>query len=97
MYLVHPPRPDFIATITPEEGAIMAGAHSDYLTRLFEEGTLVLAGPTWGQPMNDGVAIIEAEDEAAATAIMQADPAVASGMMTGELREMRVSFLRGRD
>ena len=34
------------------------------------------------------------EDEAA---IMLADPAVQAGLMTPELRPMRVSFLRGRD
>jgi len=28
---------------------------------------------------------------------MQADPAISSGLMTGELRQMRVSFLRGRE
>lgn len=49
MYLIHPPREDFVATITPEE------------------------------------------------AIMNADPAITSGLMAGELRRMRVRFLRGRD
>jgi hypothetical protein len=28
---------------------------------------------------------------------MEADPAITSGLMTGELRQMRVAFLRGRD
>jgi len=36
-------------------------------------------------------------DEAAARAIMESDPAGARGVVTGELREMRVSLLRGRD
>ena len=97
LYLLHPPREDFIATITPEEAAIMGGEHSAYLERLFDAGTLVLAGPTWGQPLNDGIAIFEAETEAEARAVMAADPAITSGLMTGELRQMRVSFLRGRD
>jgi uncharacterized protein YciI len=43
------------------------------------------------------VAILEADDRAAAEAIMNADPAISSGLMTGELREMRVAYLRGRD
>jgi uncharacterized protein YciI len=96
LYLLHPPRADFIATITPDEAAIMAGEHSAYLERLLEQGTLILAGPTWGQPLNDGVAIFDAPDEAAARAVMAADPAITSGLMTGELRQMRVSYLRGR-
>jgi uncharacterized protein YciI len=95
LYLIHPPREDFVATITPEEAAIMGGEHSAYLARLLAEGTLILAGPTWGQPQNDGIAIFEAPDEEAARAVMEADPAITSGLMTGELRQMRVSYLRG--
>ncbi len=101
LYFIHPPREDFVATITEDEAAIMGGAHSAYLAKLLADGTLILAGPTWGQPSNDGVSIFEAEaeaeDEAAAAAIMNADPAITSGLMSGELREMRVSYLRGRD
>jgi uncharacterized protein YciI len=97
LYLIHPPREDFIATITEDEAAIMRDLHSPYLASLLDAGTLILAGPTWGQPMNDGVAIFEAPDRAAAEAIMNADPAIASGRMTGELREMHIAYLRGRD
>jgi|SRR5581483_2710455 len=96
LYFIHPPRENFIETITPEEAAVMSGPHSDYLARLLAEGTLVVAGPTWGQPMNDGIAIIEADDRETAEAIMNADPAITSGQMTGELRQMRISYLRGR-
>ena len=96
LYLLHPPRADFIATITPDEAAIMPGEHSAYLERLLDEGTLILAGPTWGQPLNDGLAVFEAPDESTARAVMAADPAITSGLMTGELRQMRVSYLRGR-
>jgi uncharacterized protein YciI len=97
LYFIHPPREDFIETISDEEAAVMSGPHSDYLAQLYADGVLVLAGPTWGQPMNDGIAIIEAPDRAAAEAIMNADPAITSGQMTGELRQMRISYLRGRD
>ena len=97
LYLLHPPREHFLETITPSEAAIMGDQHSPYLARLLDEGILILAGPTWGQPMNDGVAIFEAPDEAAARAIMEADPAITSGLMTGELRQMRVAYLRGEE
>jgi hypothetical protein len=50
IYFVHPPREDFVRTITEDEAAIMA-----------------------------------------------ADRAITSGLMTGELRPMRIAFLRGRD
>lgn len=93
--MIHPPRADFIDTITADETAIMQ-RHADYLASLLSQGVLIAAGPTWGQAMNDGVSIFEAEDEAAARAIMDADPSVAAGLMTPEVREMRLSFLRGR-
>jgi ABC-type Na+ efflux pump permease subunit len=64
--------------------------------RLLADGTLVLAGPTLG-PVNTGIAVFDAPDERTARAIMDADPAVASGTVRGELRGMRVSLLRGRD
>lgn len=97
LYFIHPPRENFIETISEEETAVMSGPHSDYLAQLFADGVLVLAGPTWGQPMNDGIAVIEAPDREAAEAIMNADPAITSGQMAGELRQMRISYLRGRD
>lgn len=96
LYLIHPPREDFIATISKEEAAIMGEKHSPYLAGLLEAGTLILAGPTWGGALDDGVAVFEAPDRESAEAIMNADPAVASGLMRGELRQMRISYLRGR-
>ena len=95
IYFIHPPREDFIATITDEESAIMQ-THAGHLAKLLDEGVLVLAGPTYGR-INSGIAVIEAPDEATARAIMESDPAISSGQMTGELRQMRVSFLRGRE
>lgn len=95
IYLLHPPRDHFVETITPDESAIMQ-THAGYLDGLFNQGALVLAGPTFGR-VNIGISVFEADDEDAARAIMAADPAITSGLMTGELRPMRVTFLRGRD
>jgi uncharacterized protein YciI len=95
IYFLHPPRDDFAATMTDEEAAVW-GEHFVRLQRLLAEGVLVMAGPTLG-PINTGVAVIEADDEAAARRLMQEDPAVASGIARGELRPFRVSLLRGRD
>lgn len=94
IYFIHPPRERFVETITPAETAIMH-THAGHLAELLESGVLILAGPTFGDT-NTGVAIFEADDEAAARAVMMSDPAVTSGLMTPELRPMRVSFLRGR-
>jgi uncharacterized protein YciI len=95
VYFLHAPRENFGATMTDEEQAVW-GDHFARLQRLLREGSLVLAGPTLG-PINTGSCVFEAEDEAAARAFMEEDPAVASGIATGELREFRVSLLRGRD
>jgi hypothetical protein len=54
-----------------------------------EQGTLA--------PINTGISIFEAPDEAAARAVMANDPCVAGGYARGELRPFRVSLLRGRD
>jgi uncharacterized protein YciI len=95
IYFIHPPRENFVETMTEDEAAIMTEEHFPHLQRLYDEGTLVLAGPTFGR-VNTGITVIEAETEDEARAVMAADPAVSSGLMTGELRPMRVSFLRGR-
>ncbi len=95
VYFLHPPREDFAATMTDHEGEVF-GEHFAHLQRLLDDGVLVLAGPTLGRT-NTGLAVFEADDEAAARAIMESDPAIAQGVVTGELREMRVSLLRGRD
>lgn len=95
IYFLHPPRPNFAATMTEEEGAVFA-EHFAHLERLLADGILVLAGPTLGEE-NTGVAIFEAPDEDAARVIMESDPAIAQKVVRCELREMRISLLRGRD
>ena len=92
IYFLHAPRERFAETITDEEQAIM-GRHADYLFALLEEGKLLLAGPTLG-PVNTGIAIFEAPDEAAAQAILDEDPSIVEGLMRGELRPFRASFRR---
>jgi uncharacterized protein YciI len=95
IYFIHPPRPNFAATMTDEERAVWA-VHFERLQRMLAEGVLVLAGPTLGET-NTGIAVIEAPDEAAARRIMAEDPTIAGGYAAGELRPFRVSLLRGRD
>jgi uncharacterized protein YciI len=94
IYLLRPPRQPFIDDMTDEERAIMS-EHADYLHGLLEQGRLVLAGPSLGPVF--GVAVFEARDEADARAVMEADPAVKSGLQKAELSPFRVTFLRGRD
>ena len=94
IYFIHPPREHFAETMTPEEDQVWS-EHFARLQRLLDDGTLVLAGPTLG-PINTGVVIIDAPDEATARRIMEDDPTIAKGYARGELRRFRVSLIRGR-
>jgi uncharacterized protein YciI len=60
-----------------------------------KSGQLILAGRT-KEPGDKtfGIAIFEAPDEAAARVFMQADPAVAGGLMTAELHPFAVALER---
>jgi uncharacterized protein YciI len=95
IYFLHPPRDDFAATMTDPEKDVWA-KHFAHLQELLADGALVLAGPTLGH-VNTGVTVFEADDEEAARAIMASDPVISSGFARGELREFRVSLLRGRN
>jgi uncharacterized protein YciI len=95
IYFIHAPREDFAATMTEEELAVW-GTHFERLQRLMAEGVMILVGPTLGR-INTGIAVFEAPDEESARRIMDDDPAIASGIATGELRPFYVSLLRGRD
>ena len=95
IYFIHAPRDNFAETMTDEEQAVW-GVHFERFQRMLAEGSLILVGPTLG-PVNTGIAIFEAPDEAAAQRIMDEDPVIAGGFARGELRPFRVSLLRGRE
>jgi uncharacterized protein YciI len=94
IYFIHPPREDFVATMTDEERAVWA-VHFERFERMLADGSLILVGPTLGS-INTGIAVFEAPDEAAARTVMEEDPVIAGGFARGELRPFRVSLLRGR-
>ncbi len=94
IYFIHAPRENFAQTLNDEEKAVWS-EHFERLKRLLAEGVLVIAGPTLGST-NTGIVVFEADDGAAARAIVDADPVVAGGWARAELREFRVSLLRGR-
>jgi uncharacterized protein YciI len=95
IYFIHAPRERFAETMTTEEEAVWE-THFERLQRLLAEGSMILVGPTLG-PVNTGIAIFEAPDEETARTIMEEDPAIASGIASGELRPFKVALLRGRD
>jgi uncharacterized protein YciI len=95
IYFLHAPRENFAETMTAEERGVW-DTHFARLQQLTRDGVMILVGPTLG-PINTGIAVFEAPDEAAARRIMEEDPAIASGIATGELRPFVVALLRGRD
>ena len=94
IFFLHPPREDFAATMTADEKRVW-GEHAERLQGALADGTLILAGPTLG-PVNTGITVFEAPDEAAARAIMDSDPVIEGGYARGELRPFRASLVRGR-
>jgi uncharacterized protein YciI len=74
-----------------EEEARIVGEHYEYLKRLHAEGRLVLAGPSAVQGDTFGLGIFDQGDRADVEAIVAADPAVTSGIMTAEIRPYRIS------
>lgn len=76
-------------------------AHFQRLKEHTEAGTVILAGRTTGTdadglmtPKEFGIVVFEAASTADAEAFVNADPAVASGVMTAELFPYRVALLR---
>lgn len=77
----------------PEQATL--GRHLAYLEELKSRGSLILAGRTLTTgPETFGIVIFEAANEGEANAIMNADPAVAEGLMTAELFPYRVAVAR---
>jgi uncharacterized protein len=71
------------------------GRHFARLKQGVAAGQVILAGRT-AEPLDKtfGLVIFEADDEAAARAFMEADPAVVSGQMTATLHPYAVALLR---
>jgi uncharacterized protein YciI len=77
---------------TKEDTAVL-GRHFARFQEAIKSGQLILAGRT-KEPGDRtfGIAIFTASDEAAARAFMEADPAVAGGLMTAELHPFAVAL-----
>ena len=88
-----PPRPSFPFDMSEAEQTVMA-RHAAYWDDLTERGTCLIFGPVLDPADPWGLAIVEAESEAEARAIFDADPAVSSGTCTARLASIHVARLR---
>jgi uncharacterized protein YciI len=95
VFFMHPPRDDFMATMTDAERSAFE-AHAAWLRGLLAEGVLIAAGPCLGK-VSTGIAIFEAPDEETARRTVAGEPVTSGGYMRGELRPYRLGLLRGRD
>lgn len=93
VYQIRAARPGFDQGLTPEESRVMS-VHFEYLARLLTEGKLVMAGPCLDYAF--GLAILETESEDEAHRLMEADPAVAGGVMLAEFHPFKLSLVRSR-
>ena len=73
-----PPRPSFMADMTPDELGVMQ-AHAAYWRGQLEAGNAIVFGPVADPRGGWGLGVIRAADEAAMKAFEAADPAIASG------------------
>lgn len=95
LYYLEPARLGMVTEgATPEESETVS-RHFLYLKDLTEKGVMILMGRTQNNDENTfGIAIFEAEDEAAARQIMANDPAVLGGVMRATLYPYRVALMR---
>ena len=94
LYILRPARPEMLTAGPTEREKEVVGRHFAYLQELHAQGTVVLVGRT--QEDNEstiGICVFRADDELAARAIMEGDPAVVEGVMTAELRPFKIALL----
>ena len=88
-----PPRPNFAATMSADERAVMQ-KHGVYWMGHLERRTVMVFGPV-ADPSGDwGVGIVRVEDEAAVRALEAGDPAVTTLGFRYEILPMPVAIMR---
>lgn len=78
---------------TPEQSAIV-GTHFNYLKKLTEEGTVIMAGRSPDPEIGFGIVVLEAANREAAQEIMKNDPAVKNGIMAAEFHDFQIALMR---
>lgn len=92
IYRLEVTRPDMLTDGPTSEEERFLADHFSFLKAQAEDGIVMLAGRTdTTGPETYGVVIFEAGDDEGARLVMAADPAVAGGVMTGELQRFRLA------
>jgi uncharacterized protein YciI len=88
-----PPRPDFLATMSPEERALMK-RHGNYMNDLLAQGLIVAHGPVMDPAGGYGVSLYQIGDEQDIAAFTSQDPVVKGGV--GHYEHFAMPSLRSR-
>src|SRR4030095_452557 len=92
IYVLKPTRLEMLTEGPTPEEAETVSRHFAYLKDLTERGVMILVGRTQNKDENTfGIAIFEAEDEAAARQIMENDPAIIGDVMNATLYPYKVA------
>ena len=95
IYVLKPTRLEMLTEGATQEEAETVSRHFAYFQDLTAKGVMILMGRTQNKDESTfGIAIFEADDEAAARSIMENDPAVAGGVMTATLYPYRIALMR---
>ena len=95
LYFLKPTRIGMVTEGPTPEEAETVSRHFAYLSDLTDKGVMILVGRTQNNDESTiGIAIFEAEDESAARKIMEADPAVAGGVMRATLYPYKVALMK---
>src|SRR5437764_5082665 len=79
-YRVTATRTEMLTTKPTEKEGAALGGHWEYLKGLFRKGSIIFAGRTLNvDDTTFGLVVFHADDEKAARAIMEGDPAVQQG------------------
>ena len=89
---LRPKRENFVATMTPEEKAVM-GAHFTYNDRLFAEGKILVGGAATDGSI--GIIVLRVGSAEEAREIYENDPAVKAGIGYPELHPFRMGLYAG--
>jgi uncharacterized protein YciI len=95
IYLLRPVRVDMVVKGPTSEETRITAAHTAYLEKLSQAGTIVLYGRTRNNDESTfGIVIFRAPSEQEARRIMESDPAVSGGIMRASLYPYRVAYPR---
>ena len=94
IYTVQPTRLEMLTVGPTEDETSAVQAHVEYLEHLAQQGKVLLAGRTQTADVDTfGLVILDVETEPEAQALMDNDPAVASGVMVARLYPYAIAVL----